>query len=320
VALVNSLDTPRKLAKGTIPSAVLLRMVLDGLLEVELGGRFHSGGAAHRRLFTPPRTLATRSRILQLSKDALAFAALVASRQAHELADRLYHYNTLPRSPEWLRRCPDDAAASEFLTPTSGSTETHSVIVGPWRVWDTSRPELLRDRGIAPTYKLYISVTPSSSRTATTALLETLGRRDGPFSCKLGQDMASVLRPDRLVAYFNAPASLRATAERLKHRLIGMPAHGVPFTAPLEPTGVLSWGVDFAYTGELGSHLRERSWRGWVTSRLATALVNADRSGAVDRVAFALDRVALDGVQIGSWTPSSALLRRHGAGAVDVAA
>lgn len=319
-ALVTSLTTPRRLAPGSITSAELMRMVMDGLLEVEHGGRFHAGGAAHRRFFAPRSSTAPRSRIMQLSYAALTVAALPVGHRAPQLADRLYRSNALPRSPHWLRRCPHDAATTTFLAPDSTPSRLDSAVSGPWRVWEAHRGVVRSGRAGAPTYKLYVSATPEATGAAATALLETIGRRNGPFSAKLGQDTASVLRPDRLVAYFDDPASLRATAARLKRTLADLPAQGVPFTAPLDTTGLMSWGADFAFVAELGSHSRERSWRGWITSRLATALVTAHCSGALDPVGFALDRVALDGVHVGNWAPSIGLLRQHGAGSDDAAA
>jgi hypothetical protein len=120
-----------------------------------------------------------------------------------------------------------------------------------------------------------------------------------------------VLRPDRLVAYFHDRDSLRFTAERLRTTLTGFPAQGVPFSAPLGRDGLLSWGADLEHVLVFGSHARERSWRGWLTSRLATALVTAHQSAANNPVAFALDRVALDGVQVRTWAPGARLLRQH---------
>lgn len=320
VALITSLDRPRTLGRRTVPGATLVRMVLDGLLEVEIDGRFRAGGAAHRRLFKPRRSPSGWSRILGLSHTALCLASLRDGQPAHELADRLYQFNSQPRSPRWLRRCPHDAAAAALLSPPSAASELDTAISGPWRVWDAPERAHLPQRGRAPTFKLYVSSAPASTQAAATALLDTLRNRGGPVSCKLGQDVPSVLRPDRLVAYFDDPESLRATAALLRHTLAGMPAQGVPFTAPLDRRGLLSWGADFAVSGDLGGHPRERSWRGWVTSRLATALVAADRSGAPDRVAFALDRVALDGVNVGNWAPTTGLLRQHGGRSIDAAA
>jgi hypothetical protein len=311
--LLASFDTPRRVGSTPIATSVLVRLVLDGLLEMEFDGRFCSGGTAQRRLFPRRRTVTRPSLVQKLSLVALQHAAVPTGHDASQIADRLYQANTLPRSPSWVERCPDDAAARTLLTPRDADSRNHTSRSGPWLVWerlDHARP---RPNPMAPVFKLYVSTSPDATPEAAAAVLRTLSTPRGPFSCKLGQDVASVLRPDRLVAYFHDRAALESTADQLGMTLSGYPTQGVPFTAPIGDNGLLSWGADVAHTREPGSHARERSWRGWVTARLATAICTAQQSGAADPVAFALDRVTLDGVLVRQWAPATELLRRRAA-------
>jgi hypothetical protein len=310
-SLLASFVTPRRVGATPIEASALARLILDGLLEVELDGRFQSGGAAHRRLFASRRTVARPSLVQKLSTVALQQTAVPIGHDASQIADRLYQANTLPRSPYWMERCPDDVAATSLLTPRGGDSRLHTRRSGPWLVWERLRRPRPRPSPMAAIFKLYVSTTPDATSEAAAALLRTLSFPRGPFSCKLGQDLASVLRPDRLVAYFEDRTALEATADRLRQNLSGYPAQGVPFTAPIGDDGLLSWGADLEHTTAPGSHARERSWRGWVTSRLATAISTAHQSGAADPVAFALDRVTLDGVLVRRWAPAAGLLRRH---------
>jgi hypothetical protein len=51
----------------------------------------------------------------------------------------------------------------------------------------------------------------------------------------------------------------------------------------------------------------DRSWRAWLTHRLASALAQAAREQAADVPAwqFAMDRVSLDGVNVAEWIPAA---------------
>jgi hypothetical protein len=126
---------------------------------------------------------------------------------------------------------------------------------------------------------------------------------------KVGRELGSLLRPDRLVAYFALHDDLLDTATQLQRSLGGIAVQGVPFTAALDPAGLCSWGADLPVSSPLAAPPGERSWRAWLSSRLGFALSNAFRSPAVSPVRFALDRISLDGVNTVNWAPTAALLR-----------
>lgn len=311
--LLASLKKPRTISPRDIAAKELARLVLDGLVEVECRGAFLSGGRAHPHLFTVETRRPRTDSISLLSVDALKMAISGTATSPPHVADHLYRYNTLPRSPRFVTQFRNDHAAARFLAPRFGdrihrrSTSVLEHRSGPWRSWSSTR-----SKGVAKgdvTWKLYVSPAPERTGEAAAALLDSLGRRQGPFSMKVGCERGSVLRPDRLVAYFTQKDDMIATAKRLRLKLDGMPAHGVPFTAAIGRDGLLSWGADFPSSQTLPSHPMERSWRGWVAVRLASAIVTALASRADDPVQFSLDRVALDGVNTKSWAPSARLLR-----------
>jgi hypothetical protein len=130
--------------------------------------------------------------------------------------------------------------------------------------------------------------------------------RSASFSWKVGADVYGLLRPDKIVVYFERFADLQETAASLSERLKGCPAHGVPFTAQLGAAGLLSWGVDPPAEEDLRLPWPQReSWRLRICNRLAAALVLAKRSQQprISASLFALERLRLEGIDPRTWTP-----------------
>jgi hypothetical protein len=118
---------------------------------------------------------------------------------------------------------------------------------------------------------------------------------------------AGLLRPDKLVAYFDDQATLSSVAERIAVRLAGVQAHGVPFTCAIDGDGLLSWGADPPPGARPLSWQPQHSWRSWITEALAGALMDA-RSEASDGAAspaeFAVRRLEFEGVDVERWAPA----------------
>ncbi len=228
------------------------------------------------------------SRVLaRLSRRAVEYVAALRLGDTAELAARLYRYNSLPASPELRRRATDDRAAAR-----PGASYRRGV----WETWeDDSAPPVA-----GPMYKLYASPTPAGTGGACSALLDALGRRDGPVAVKLAGDPLSLLRPDRLVAHFATRDACLATAARVAPALADLPVQGVPFTTPLTESGILSWGADPPAEATAALPPDARSWRGWLTWRLAAAIIAsaADR----DPARGALARLRREGVDTELWS------------------
>ena len=288
---------------------VIARLLLDGVLELEWNGGCVSGPAAHPLCFAsrPPRS---RGWLGRLSLHALEYAAALGVHRPRTLAERLYRYNTLPASPQWRRRLPDAAAVARLVAGRSarvrvsrGWTTFTSADPGApvWEVWErTGAPEPAPGR---PTYKLYLSPEVTGVGDASRAL-RALPPACAPFALKQGGDLVTLLRSEKVVAYYTGLDELREAADRLATSLRGMRAQGVPFTVELGGSGLLSWGADPGDFAEPPGPLRQTSWRRWITARLGTALASALSAGApVPAWQYALDRVSLDGVDPRSWTP-----------------
>lgn len=243
----------------------------------------------------PSRAPIAASSAVPLTRRAAEYGAALPLDDVRRLAARLYRYNSLPASPAWRRRVPDERAAERLLGLDLRDSHRSSV----WRMWDACDPP--RD---GPMFKLYVSPCSSGTGAACRVLLAEMERPDGPFSLKVAADPVSLLRPDRLIAYFTSKEACLATARRVAPLLAGMRPQGVPFTAALADGHLLSWGADPPAELAAGLPEEERSWRGWVTARMAEALVAepADRAGR-DRATAALARLALLGVDTAHWTP-----------------
>lgn len=309
---------------GARASEVLLQLIVEGILEVEVGERFVSGAAAHALLFDSETIAAEDGPLARLSVAALRYAAALDVDDALRLSARLYTYNSYPLSPRRRRELPDAEAVERHLGLNRGPLATlldrswaplsPSGDAAGWRVW---RPKRLRaggrgvdprDGGSAPVvYKLYLSPAWEATREAFHAGIGALGE-SLPFQIKMGGSLSGLLRPDKFVAYFSSFEDLGEAAERLRAALHGCAAQGVPFTGGIGEDALLSWGLDPPMRQEAPWQERE-SWRLWVTRRLASALLSARGVESIDPVRFAMDRLSLEGFDAHSFTPSHRIWR-----------
>jgi hypothetical protein len=287
-------------ALGADLQETVAALVLDRVLEVEWQGRFESGPNAQRLVLDgePPEAAGALAR---LSLAAIDYAAALRLASPTELATRLYCYGTLPLGPR-RRRLGDPAGRLERAGARHArwTRLTRADERDPWIAWHLRGAP--RGNGSPETYKLYVSPRPESLVEVVERVLEH-GDRMGAFHVKVGGTLPAVLRPDKLVLYFTSEADVRAAAQTLAPALDGCPAHGVPFTAELAPDGLMSWGIDPSGAAPDAPREAAESWRVWVCSRLAVALMAAEAVGGLSPRDYALSRIALEGVDVATWTP-----------------
>jgi len=290
---------------GDDGGGAVVDLVTDGVLEVLDGDRFLTGAAGAALLLSG--NAAPAGRRPGLSEAALRYAAALRLGDVHALAPRIYGYNRMPLTPEWAERAPDARGVLRFLAVTDArGWRVTAPSDGGWLQWDrggtrpTSRPTR------APTHKLYVSPLPGALPDAFARMLAALER--APVTrFKIGGNAAGLLRPDKLVLYFDDPAALADVADALAAALAGIPAQGVPFTAPIDEEGLLSWGMDPPPESRPLSWLPSESWRSWLARELASALLATDDAPAP--VQPALERLRRRGVDIERWVPLSNLWR-----------
>jgi hypothetical protein len=308
---------------GHLPSAALRssdseftisQFVFDGILEIACGVRWVSGPAACEvDAITPPEE---SGRILaELSLQALKHAGALVTTNALDLCSRLYRYNTLPLTPQWLQRIPDQSSLEAYLQIDAGgrcSRELNQEWTGvspitengAWLAWNSRRVPALGKRSIS--YKLYLSPLPAhlkeSFRVWFSAITEA-----GAYHFKIGSDIRGMLRPDKMVAYFGQLSTLEKCARLITSELSDCPAQGVPFTVELDSGALLSWGSDPPFDELAPAWLQSQSWRQWICHRLGAALAVAKREKSATMPAwrFALERLRLEGVDVATWAPVS---------------
>lgn len=282
---------------------VIARLVLDEVLEVRGAAGFLTGAAA--RGLVLPRTRGGGTTPDGPSLEALRYGQALVGMPAGELALRLYAYGRKPITAAWRGRLPDAEAVERHLGlrdgPAQAALDARWVeSPGDGRFWRMWRPRWRRELDSVTVCKLYVGVAPEAVREAMHALA---GIR-GSMGFKVGRDLAGLLRPDKLVAYFASLDALLSAARALEDRLRGLPAHGVPFTAAVDADGLLSWGAD-PRAGPRGRGPGLGSWRLWIADRIAASLVATEGIGlsAAERIAAALERLQLDGVDTERWSP-----------------
>jgi hypothetical protein len=293
---------------------VAAQLVADGILEIATGEDGFVSGAAAFGLLWEEGVEGRGGRLAELSLAALRYGQALAIADPLRLSLRLYGFNRRPLTPAWKRLLPDAAAVERHLGIGPGGPHRRLLEQGWSRLSGTSDAWLSwRGRGgngsgslsgKGATWKLFISPAPEALTDGFGRILEALAAARVP-QFKVGTDAAGLLRPDKIVAYFDSFERLAAAADAVTERLAGTPAQGVPFTSEIGGDGLLSWGVD-PPTDPSGE-----SWRLWLTHRLAVALLagkNAEGSG-VEPWRFALERLRLEGVDTDTWTPVGRLFR-----------
>jgi len=241
-------------------------------------------------------------RLAEISRDAVRYGQQLGLRDRDVLARRLYDYYRLPISPAWRRQLPNTSAVTTFLRLGARDATRRLLDMS----WDTTADAAwlrCRARDAPPDrsrqVKLYLSPLPDALP-ATVAVVAARFSDLGVPAFKVARTLPGVLRPDKLVAYVECREQALAVAAALAAPLDGLVAHGVPFTAALDQAGLLSWGIDPAYSPRV-------SWRSWLTGRLAAALISAgdaESGGPREPWEVALYRLALDGVDVQDWEPT----------------
>ena len=221
------------------------------------------------------------------------------------VAHWLYRFGTVPRGPAMDRDFGADDGPIAVLGMTVGSV-TRRLLETAYEAtslegWYSFARTPARAQLVAAC-KLYVSPRPD-------ALVDFFPRIADVFvqsnvrSFKVGRGIEGLLRPDKIIAYFEDRAHMHDVAGALGRSLCGCPAQGVPFTAEVGGNGLLSSGVD-PPPGDAAA-----SWRSWVTERLAASLTGLRGTRPVDLVAAALADIRLAGVDPDLWQPTADFFR-----------
>jgi hypothetical protein len=295
---------------------VIGKMLLDGVLEIEVNGEMLSGPSAFELVCGTSTSRLQEGTLAAMSRRAIEYAALLQLQDAATISTRLYSYNTISLSRRWRAQLPDGHATAKFLGLLDGrAAQTLQRGWRPlpespaWISWKAKMDGPARSAGSENTgsYKLYLSPACDRLRDAAEAIAETVMHCNAT-QWKVGKGVSGLLRPDKMVFYFREFADLQETASVLTKKLEGCAAQGVPFTAELAGGGLFSWGVDPPAESMTLRRMKHESWRVMICNRLALALVQAQRAASMtlSPAKFALGRLRLEGIDTDTWTPISA--------------
>ncbi len=226
-------------------------------------------------------------------------AAIGFAHDASLVAHWLYRFGTIPRGPAIERDFgPDDDPMAVLGLTVGGRTrrllETAykpSSLAGWYSFARTAVPVQL-----TAACKLYVSPRPDALADAFPRIVDRIVRSE-VRSFKVGRGVEGLLRPDKIMVYFDDRTHMDVVARALERALDGCPVQGVPFTAQAGASGLLSSGVD----PPLGTV--SVSWRAWVTKRLAASLTSQQAASPDDRMAAALADIHRLGVDE-HWVPT----------------
>ena len=205
----------------------------------------------------------------------------------------------------WWRTAPEVLRASGADRPHRllrlRSRWRRESIGDSWLAWHSETP------AGCSAYKLYVSPTLEHLPRIFEAAIRAFAQ-GGCSHFKLGRGAHGLLRPDKLVAYFSGLEGLQQASEQIRISAQAAAAQGVPFTAPIDSDGLLSWGMDPPPFEQVMPSQQIQSWRQWLTGRVALYALAARETGA-DAPSFVRERVHLDGIDPATWTPNLAIWR-----------
>lgn len=292
-------------------------LVLDEVLEMECEQGFRSGVEAHREILLEPLVLtAGRDKITRISEETLERAQSLPINSPRHLCAWIYAGGTLPVGPVALRELRNWESVCRAVGIEDGTASSRvldrsyrfSARTG-WGSWHhvERRLSYLDGSDEKTAYKLYVSPMPHALSEVVPVVVEAALNLAVP-AFKLGNDAYGLYRPDKLVLYFDDERELRACSDHLLSRLAEVPAQGVPFTAPLVESGLLSWGVDPPRAHRAKGWQDAESWRSLITARLARSilLTKSLPAAGVEPWIAALERLRVEGIDTTRWLPGPA--------------
>ena len=249
--------------------------------------------------------MSVNRRIENLSLAALRMAASSSLSDPAVIAQWLYRFGTVPRDLAIERDFGPDDDPMAVLGMTIGGGARRRLEAAyeatSFSGW-YSFARMASAAQLSPICKLYISPRPEALAYAFPLIADELVRIE-VRSFKVGRGIEGLLRPDKIVAYFDERAHMLAAAAVLERALVQCPVQGVPFTADVGGNGLLSSGVD-PPPGSVAL-----SWRAWITKRLAASLAARVGEPADVRLAGTLADLRFARIDPDTWQPHDNVFR-----------
>ena len=291
------------------------QLVLDSILEIAYEGSFVSGPGAIRAIYgeTLLEQDAIPSDLSRLSMEAIRYALLLRDQDRRSLSQKLYAFNTIPWDANAKAVFLSAQPFIDFLFPTQNQ-EIRELLSKHWvsnhltgkkywlSWWKKSGTDPFLITSDKPTYKLYISPAVGDLPKILERVIPLISH-SAATNFKIGGSLEAILRPDKMLVYFETHEGLMDIALILKKELSGFTAQGVPFTAQIDESGLLSWGLDPPDTDVL-SQIEAGSWRMKVTDQLALAIIQSRNENLPieESIAFIRAKLLSVGINIMDWT------------------
>jgi len=286
----------------------LLRLIFIGVLEVEIDGQFISGAEAATVLNEQLDEL-TLSPCKSISHEALQRADQLGLKYVDQLFNYLYQYNVIPATPEMRLLYQDDKQflqlhkISKLWHYSDNMEGWHYFSLNPGLGQSKAKKTIHTSHYVA---KLYISPMPEDLPATLQVTAQILSNFSG-VSFKVGKGCEGILRPDKLVVYFDSLEILMDAATQLQQGLSNIRVHGVPFTSQFSQDGLISWGMDPKQI-----KTERQSWRQWIIEKLVEFMSTDQHSDiGPSRWKLALAQLELDGINPTTFRPGGLWITQY---------
>ncbi len=294
----------------------IARLVLDNILEIEWNNQFVGGSLAVSALYG--ETIFEENKIPDylsaLSMAAIQYALLLNEPDVKSLANRLYTFNTIPwdyqrrnifsaltehTTKEFLFKNADEGLKKDLNSNWNYSLTSEER---GWLSWMRPRKTAAPVSSGSEIYKLYISPLIADLPSVFIKSIPIITASDA-ISFKTGSKLQGLLRPDKMVVYFETREAVLETSRLLENEFGSYTPQGVPFTAQTDKKGLLSQGVD-PYPVNFPEGIEPSSWRTILTDELALAIIQS-KTGNMnwnESIAFIRAKLLSAGIDINSWS------------------
>lgn len=222
-------------------------------------------------------------KVTNLSFRAMELGYYSAETNPYRLIANLYFYNRIPINKKWKKHIPNEEILLQFLELESdrtwpGNKKIHPINTNKtksdsywnfWTIGNDSSSKKLRENE----FKLYISPYCEDLPIIFEQLKKHVDK-SGAHALKIGRNVESLLRPDKLILYFKKLSDTVRFGNLLLSNTFLNRAQGVPFTHPLDPNGLLSIGFDPPETIHWPYNKEGQSWRLWVIGHVVKTILN----------------------------------------------
>jgi hypothetical protein len=235
------------------------------------------------------------SEVERASTRAIFLAYNSGEIDVRRLTSMLYFYNRIPFSQKWQRRFPSDESLCRFLgfrkdDSWPGSRAFHlSKRLAPenvpvsrdvWGQWSILRRGL-SSTGRLTTYKIYVSPHLDELPNVIRHIGET-AVKFGAAATKIGTEVRTLLRPDKLLVYFRDLKKALSYGRYLDANINCNRTQAVPFSYPIGLSGLISIGFDPPTSVRWTYGLEGGSWRLLVSTCIAETIVSVRESRPAD--------------------------------------